>query len=101
MNISNLSSQELRDLLSKTGVELKKRDESMKTEARQKILAIAEEAGLPLKDLIGGSLKIKTVVPVRYRDPDNTNNVWTGRGRQPKWFKAHLDAGKTPDSLTV
>jgi len=30
---------------------------------------------------------------------DDQGNVWSGRGPRPVWFKAALEAGKTPDEL--
>jgi DNA-binding protein H-NS len=36
---------------------------------------------------------------VRYRD--EAGNSWTGHGKRPNWFKAALEAGKTPDELAV
>lgn len=103
MDISTLPIPELRELQSKIDAELKKRIEDDKNNARREILAIAEKAGLQLKDIVGGSLKIKSTaaVPIKYRDPSDANQTWTGRGRQPKWFKAYIDAGRTPESLSI
>lgn len=30
---------------------------------------------------------------------DDQGNVWSGRGPRPTWFKAALEAGKSPDEL--
>jgi len=30
---------------------------------------------------------------------DDQGNVWSGRGPRPAWFKAALEAGKSPDEL--
>jgi DNA-binding protein H-NS len=38
---------------------------------------------------------------VRYRHPDNADNQWTGRGRQPKWVKEWVESGKSLDKLRV
>lgn len=39
----------------------------------------------------------KAAGTVKYRD--GLGNTWSGRGPKPKWFKAALQAGKTPDDL--
>lgn len=44
------------------------------------------------------STKAKRSTP-RYRDSDG--NEWSGRGPRPSWFKAALEAGKSPDDLLV
>lgn len=32
-------------------------------------------------------------VKIRYRDPANEQNTWTGRGKQPKWVQAFVENG--------
>lgn len=32
---------------------------------------------------------------------DDSGNTWSGRGRQPNWFKAAVAAGKKPEDLLV
>ncbi len=36
---------------------------------------------------------------VRFRD--EAGNTWTGHGKRPGWFKAAIEAGKTPEDLAV
>jgi DNA-binding protein H-NS len=56
-------------------------------------LAIAEEAGFDLRELFGKGSK-KGSVAVKYRDPKNSENTWTGRGRMPRWMAAATKGGK-------
>lgn len=37
----------------------------------------------------------------KYKNPDNSEQVWSGMGRKPGWFIAHLQAGKSPESMTA
>ena len=100
MDLSNMSPAELRQLQEQIGRELKKRESQDLQKAREQIFAIAQRVGLPLKDLIatGGRGKGSTVA-ARYRNPDDTTQQWTGRGRQPKWVAEALAAGRTLDEL--
>ena len=45
------------------------------------------------------AVAIRRPVPVKYRDEEG--RTWTGRGKRPNWFKAALEAGKTPEDLAV
>jgi DNA-binding protein H-NS len=103
MDISNLSAADLRALQESIKQELKKRETQEISNARNQIIAIAQSVGVSLKDLMGsGSVRAKSgPVAVQYRNPDNAVEQWTGRGRQPKWVKAALEAGKTLDALRV
>ena len=31
----------------------------------------------------------------KYRNPENADETWSGRGRQPKWVQAALAGGET------
>lgn len=41
---------------------------------------------------------VRKAVPVKYRDPGNPDNTWTGRGRQPRWI---TQSGKSADSFRL
>jgi DNA-binding protein H-NS len=108
MDLSNLSLGDLRNLQEQIKQEMKKREVQEVQKAREQILAIAQSVGMPLKDLIsasgrgGKSAGANTgSVAVRYRNPDNASQQWTGRGRQPKWVKEWVEGGKSLDKLRV
>jgi DNA-binding protein H-NS len=102
MELSNMSSGELRQLQEKVTKEIAKRQQLEVSKAREDILAIARSVGVPLKDLIGKSGPIKTgSVAVQFRHPEHTEHQWTGRGRQPKWVKEWVSSGKSIDRLRV
>ncbi|WP_332853000.1 H-NS histone family protein [Duganella sp. S19_KUP01_CR8] len=104
MDLSNMSSADLRNLQEQVKRELKQRESQDLAKAREQILAIAQSVGVPLKDLVGGAAgtraKTGSVVP-RYRNPADASQLWTGRGRQPKWVKDWLEAGKDIAGLKV
>jgi DNA-binding protein H-NS len=103
MDLSNQSSAQLRQLQEQVKQELKKRESQDFAKAREEILAIARSVGLSAQELIGnGAPRAKTgSVAPRYRNPADTTQLWTGRGRQPKWVKDWLDAGKDIAGLKV
>ncbi|MFG5381360.1 H-NS family nucleoid-associated regulatory protein [Yoonia sp. R2-816] len=43
----------------------------------------------------------KTVSKPKYLNPDDKNQTWTGKGRQPEWFKSAIAAGKSPDDMEI
>lgn len=107
MDLSNMSSADLRNLQEQVKSELKQRESQDLAKAREQILAIAQSVGMPVKDLVAGvgtgnvrSSKTGSVAP-RYRNPADASQQWTGRGRQPKWVKDWVDAGKDIAGLKV
>ncbi len=107
MDLSNLSLAELHALQPKIQDEIKKRQADVHAKARQQILQIAQDAGLPLKDLLNSGFKMnkgggeKKHVEAKYKNPADNSQTWTGRGRQPKWVKEWTDAGKSMDALKI
>lgn len=102
MDLSNLSLGELRTLQEDIKKQMKKREQDDFSKAREQIFAIAQSVGVSVKELVGTNVRAKTgTVAVRFRNPDDASQQWTGRGRQPKWVKAWTDAGKSRDLLAV
>jgi DNA-binding protein H-NS len=60
---------------------------------REKLTDLAKKHGFEIRDLFDGR-KGKGKVAVKYRDPNNTANTWTGRGRMPRWMTAATKGGK-------
>jgi DNA-binding protein H-NS len=103
MDLSNMSVGDMRNLQDQIKQEMKKREQSDMAKAREQILAIAQSVGVPLKDLLATATRGgKTgTVAVRFRNPENASQQWTGRGRQPKWVKEWVEGGKSIDKLRV
>ncbi|GAB3539453.1 H-NS histone family protein [Noviherbaspirillum agri] len=105
MKLSTLSLAELRALLGEVEDEIKIREKDEIAKARAQILAIAQEVGIPLEELIGGRGVIKAdqakKVAIQYRHPTDRALQWTGRGRQPQWIKDWLASGQTLKDLKI
>jgi len=107
MNIESMPLSELRSLRAGIEQELRRRGSATQRLVR-KLEKLATSQGLSLKELIGtagGSEQILTVspvgTPIKYRNPDNPAQGWTGHGRNPKWVTDHLANGGTLDTLAV
>jgi DNA-binding protein H-NS len=40
-------------------------------------------------------------VAPKYRNPNNYNQTWTGRGMKPRWLQALLDHGRNADEFLI
>jgi len=66
---------------------------------RNKVTAASSALGISLTELFGLSKKPdpepkerkRREVKVKYRNPDNPEETWSGRGRPPQWMQAKLD----------
>src|SRR5512132_2382842 len=108
-NIDSMTETELKDLIRSAQAALDrlvaKRARSTLKEAKR----MAAEVGFEITFVktgkpAGGKAKPQSsrakVLP-KYRNPDNPEEVWSGRGRQPKWVQAALAEGQTLDDLVI
>ena len=40
-------------------------------------------------------------VPIKYRHPEQSDKVWTGRGVMPKWLRELVDSGRNRSEFEV
>lgn len=95
INVDKLQLKELLELEIRVKKAIVTARDREKGEVRQEMMALAARRGLSLSDILGtgrgGSKGGK--VAVKYRNPENPDDTWTGRGRQPKWLVAALKKG--------
>lgn len=73
-----------------------------RAEAMKEIQAVAKKHGLSVEDIVGGKGKPRaSKTPAKYRNPGDASQEWSGRGRQPAWYKAAIEAGKKPESMEI
>lgn len=101
-DFATMSIAELKRLQKDVAKALATYEDRQRAEARAKVEAVAKEMGFSLSELIGPTGKRKSApVVAKYRHPENADVTWSGRGRQPKWFKEAMVAGKAPEELSV
>lgn len=105
MDLSSYDLGALRNLLQDVKKEIERRQAEEIAKAKEQILAIAESVGVPLATLLQPSSAAKSKnrepAPIRFRNPANQAEGWSGRGRQPKWVKEWIESGKAIDELAV
>ena len=92
--VDKLSLKELIELRTRIEKAIVTSQERERTNLRAKFESMASEAGFGLTELFGSRSTKGRTVPVKYLNPDNPGETWSGRGRKPKWLVAKLDKGK-------
>ena len=102
IDLNALSGAELVALKKEADKALASLEARKRSEALKAVEATAKEHGFTLKELMGGKPAApKSSGVARYANPSDTNQTWTGKGRQPDWFKAALEAGQSRDDLEI
>lgn len=101
-NLDTLSLAELKQLQKDLTKAINGFDDRKKSDARAALEALAKERGYTLAELTGMAVTRKrTGATPKYRHPENSDVTWSGRGRTPRWFNAHIAAGHSSDSLKI
>ena len=74
-------------------------------DAVQKIKGLIEAFWLTQDDVFPAAKQKQkretgSVAP-KYRDPQNPENTWTGRGKPPRWLASAMAAGKSKESFLI
>ena len=105
-DIENLDIDALQELTKKANALIEKKQQEKIENTYQQVLALAEEVGMSLEELIAYgqdhqiSANKRTVAP-RYRHPQDASQTWTGRGKKPRWVVDALEQGKTLEDLMI
>ncbi len=103
-NIATLSEDELAELIANASKELEAKRHGKKRETLNKIKELAASIGMHVEISEGEKKPTSrkgTSVPVKYRDPGNSKNAWTGRGMKPRWLTAYLDQGRSMEEFKI
>lgn len=124
IDLSSLSAKELESLISQA----KKRKTTLNKRkpiaaVRKRISQVLKTEGYTLEELFGGAApaaargkpakaakpaattrkarKPLGKVAAKYRNPANTGETWTGRGKQPRWLAAYTAQGKKLEDFLI
>ena len=103
MNLEKLSEKELVKLRGDVDKALASVDKRKRDDARKAAEAAAKKHGFSLNDLVAGGRSggKKPAAPAKYRNPSDPSQTWSGRGRQPGWYKDAIGKGTDPKKLEI
>lgn len=94
--------------LEKLKTDVEKALVTVKDRERKEALIAAERAaaefGFSLSEITGpgqGGKRGAVSGVAKYRNPENPEQTWTGKGRQPAWFKEALSEGVDPAEMEI
>jgi DNA-binding protein H-NS len=89
MRDSQLEKMSLKDLTAlhaKVQAAIEEKRVSERHEMRAKIEEMAKASGFSVSELFGGRKSKGSKIAPKYRNPKDSSQTWTGRGRRPNWM---------------
>jgi DNA-binding protein H-NS len=99
-NLDKMKLSQLNRLLQDVEEAIKLKRDEMRAQLRDEFMRKANEIGIALDEVVGRR-KAKGSVPIKYRDPANPQNTWTGRGRTPIWLAKAIKNGKKREDYLI
>ena len=99
-DISNLSFDQLSELIKIASKLQANKKQEEKAALLETFKQQAKAKGMTLDEIVNVKASRKTV-PAKYRNPDDANQTWTGRGRKPLWVVDALANGASMISLEI
>ena len=108
IDLKSMTRKELEKLHADVERELGRAIERDKKAAIAAAKKAAREHGFDLSDIANDpkppkarKKRAKKPSAPKYANPADKSQKWTGKGRQPKWFKDAIAAGKQPAELAI
>ncbi|THH36013.1 H-NS histone family protein [Aliishimia ponticola] len=108
VDLTTMNKKQLEKLLKDVQAELKIVAVRERREAKKAAEKAAAKFGFSLSELTGGASargrKKGGVSPSgdpKYVNPSDPDQTWTGKGRQPRWFKDAVAAGTDPSTMEL
>ena len=100
--LDKFSIAQLLDLKRRVEVALVERKAEEARDVKEKMQALAEKSGFSLAELFGGKRGGKRgPAAIKYRNPKDSSQTWTGRGRKPNWLVDAVKKGAKIGTFSV
>ncbi len=99
----NLSEHELQAVIENAEKALKNKLTNKRKEVITQIKELAASIDIIVEILEPEKKSVRkgSKVPIKYRHPEDSTRVWTGRGVTPKWMRELIEAGHDRSEFEV
>lgn len=107
IDLSSYSIEELKELVDKAKNEVATKEQNRVQQVRSQIEQLAGELDMSVEELMryDGRRKLKSSVKpvgkIKFQNPANPKQTWTGRGKRPRWLQDALDEGANLEDFAL
>ncbi len=101
IDLDNLDVDELRAITENAQQLIAKKQHQRLYDAYTQFEKIAEESHSTIDEILEAGEKLAKKRNVKYRNTNNEDETWTGRGRKPTWLVEALADGQSLESFAI
>ncbi len=102
LDLDGLSIDKMETLISELSQEIESRRAAEAEQVRKEIEKLLDHSGLTFHDVFRDKVGRKgRKVPMKYGNPDNPEQLWSGRGKMPLWMKEKVEAGAKKEDFLL
>ncbi|MCY4459703.1 MAG: H-NS histone family protein [Albidovulum sp.] len=105
IDLDTLSLEQLKSLQQDLARQIESYETRKRSEAAKKTAEFAAQFGYSLEELLettkSRTSKSPMTVKPKYRNPEDPNVTWSGRGRMPVWMVKKLEEGANAEDFLI
>ena len=101
INLDNLNVDELRAITENAQQLITQKQHQRLHDAYVQFEKIAKDNSCSIDEILKAGEGLEKKRSIKYRNTEDSNDTWTGRGRKPTWLVEALAAGKRLESFAI
>lgn len=101
INLDNLNVDELRAITENAQQLISQKQHQRLHDAYIQFEKIAEDSGSSIDEILRAGESLEKKRNIKYRNTEDSNDTWTGRGRKPTWLVDALASGKELEDFAI
>ncbi len=101
INLDHLNVDELRAITENAQQLISQKQHQRLHDAYVQFEKIAKDNGCSIDEILKAGENLEKKRSIKYRNNDDNNDTWTGRGRKPTWLVDALAAGNKLEDFAV
>ena len=101
IDLDSLNVDELRAITENAQQLIAKKQHQRLYDAYMQFEKIAEDSNTSIEEILKAGEKLEKKRSIKYRNGDNNEETWTGRGRKPTWLVDALSSGDKLEDFAI
>lgn len=101
INLDSLNVDELRAITENAQQLIAQKQHQRLHDAYVQFEKIAKDSGSSIEEILEAGASLEKKRSIKYRNTEDNNDTWTGRGRKPTWLVEALESGRNLEEFAI